>query len=134
MNPRIYVLTLVTFAFGSGAFIFAGLYVWYSIWMDKRGGDNINHSAHLWGGLYGMMFTLLQQPELAGQPCTLVQAGPGGGSQRCRRGARRGGAAGGDKQTQPQRQGQQLQAAQSVVHRSLLGGGWDQGRFLAVPR
>ncbi|MBN8213190.1 MAG: rhomboid family intramembrane serine protease [Xanthomonadales bacterium] len=49
------------------AFIFAGLYVWYSIWMDKRGGDNINHSAHLWGGLYGMMFTLLQQPELAGQ-------------------------------------------------------------------
>ncbi len=25
MNPRIYVLTLVTFAFGSGAFIFAGL-------------------------------------------------------------------------------------------------------------
>ena len=49
------------------AFIFAGLYVWYSIWMDKRGGDNINHSAHLWGALYGMMFTLLQQPELAGQ-------------------------------------------------------------------
>ncbi|HQP21617.1 MAG TPA: hypothetical protein PLG07_15020, partial [Phenylobacterium sp.] len=25
MNPRIYVLTLVTFAFGSGAFIFAGM-------------------------------------------------------------------------------------------------------------
>ena len=25
MNPRIYVLTLVTLAFGSGAFIFAGL-------------------------------------------------------------------------------------------------------------
>ena len=49
------------------AFIFGGLYVWYSIWMDKRGGDNVNHSAHLWGALYGMMFTLLQQPELAGQ-------------------------------------------------------------------
>ena len=25
MNPRIFVLTMVTFAFGSGAFIFAGL-------------------------------------------------------------------------------------------------------------
>jgi membrane associated rhomboid family serine protease len=49
------------------AFIFAGLYIWYSIWMDKRGGDNVNHSAHLWGALYGMMFTLLQQPQLAGQ-------------------------------------------------------------------
>jgi membrane associated rhomboid family serine protease len=49
------------------AFIFAGLYIWYSIWMDNRGGDNVNHSAHLWGALYGMMFTLLQQPQLAGQ-------------------------------------------------------------------
>lgn len=49
------------------AFIFAGLYIWYSIWMDKRGGDNVNHSAHLWGALYGMMFTLLQQPQLAGE-------------------------------------------------------------------
>lgn len=48
------------------AFIFAGLYVWYSIWMGKRGGDNINHSAHLWGALYGVMFTLLQQPSIAG--------------------------------------------------------------------
>jgi membrane associated rhomboid family serine protease len=48
------------------AFVFAGLYIWYSIWMDKRGSDNINHSAHLWGALYGIMFTLLQQPELAG--------------------------------------------------------------------
>lgn len=47
------------------AFVFAGLYVWYSIWMDKRGGDNTNHSAHLWGALYGIMFTLLQQPALA---------------------------------------------------------------------
>ena len=49
------------------AFIFAGLYIGYSVWMDKRGGDNINHSAHLWGALYGVMFTILQQPALAGQ-------------------------------------------------------------------
>jgi membrane associated rhomboid family serine protease len=49
------------------AFVFAGLYIWYTMWMDKRGGDNINHSAHLWGALYGMMFTLLLQPALAGQ-------------------------------------------------------------------
>lgn len=49
------------------AFVFAGLYIWYSMWMDKRGGDNINHSAHLWGALYGIMFTLLLQPELASQ-------------------------------------------------------------------
>jgi len=61
------------------AFIFAGLYVWYSIWMDKRGGDNINHSAHLWGALYGVMFTLLQQPALAGHFLQrLVSPGFGG--------------------------------------------------------
>lgn len=48
------------------AFVFAGLYIWYTMWMDKRGGDNINHSAHLWGALYGMVFTLLLEPALAG--------------------------------------------------------------------
>ena len=32
---------------GIPAFVFAALYVGYSIWMDKRGGDNTNHSAHL---------------------------------------------------------------------------------------
>ena len=46
-------------------FLFAVLYVAYSIWMDKRGGDNINHSAHLWGAAYGVMFMLLLQPTLA---------------------------------------------------------------------
>jgi membrane associated rhomboid family serine protease len=47
------------------AFLFAGLYLAYTIWMDKRGGDNINHSAHLWGALYGVAFTLALNPELA---------------------------------------------------------------------
>jgi membrane associated rhomboid family serine protease len=48
------------------AFLFGGLYIWYSYWMDRRGGDRIDHGAHLWGALYGLMFTLLQQPQLAG--------------------------------------------------------------------
>jgi len=48
------------------AFIFGGLYLGYTVWMDRRGGDNINHNAHLWGALYGLMFTLIQQPALAG--------------------------------------------------------------------
>ncbi len=46
------------------AFVFAGLYVGYSIWMDRRGGDNVNHSAHLWGGAYGVLFTLLLEPQV----------------------------------------------------------------------
>ena len=28
-------------------FVYGGLYLWYTIWMDRRGGDNVNHSAHL---------------------------------------------------------------------------------------
>jgi hypothetical protein len=32
--------------------------------MDKRGGDNINHSAHLWGAAYGLAFTLVLKPDL----------------------------------------------------------------------
>ena len=31
------------------AIVYAVLYVGYSIWMDRKGGDNVNHSAHLWG-------------------------------------------------------------------------------------
>ena len=48
------------------AILFAVLYVGYSIWMDRRGGDNINHSAHLVGGAYGIAFTLLAVPESLG--------------------------------------------------------------------
>ncbi len=48
------------------AFLFALLYVGYSIWMDRRGGDNVNHSAHLWGAAYGVLFTLLMEPRVFG--------------------------------------------------------------------
>jgi len=32
--------------------------------MDKRGGDNVNHSAHLWGAAYGVIFTIAVHPGL----------------------------------------------------------------------
>jgi membrane associated rhomboid family serine protease len=40
-------------------FIFAPLYILLSAYMDRKGRDNINHSAHLWGALYGFAFTIL---------------------------------------------------------------------------
>jgi membrane associated rhomboid family serine protease len=46
------------------AIVYAVLYVAYSIYMDRRGQDNINHSAHLWGAAYGVVFTLLTSPEI----------------------------------------------------------------------
>jgi membrane associated rhomboid family serine protease len=48
------------------AIVYGVMYVGYSIWMDRRGGDNINHSAHLVGGAYGIAFTLLAVPESLG--------------------------------------------------------------------
>ena len=41
---------------------FAVLYVWYSVWMSKKGYDNINHSAHLYGGLFGVVFMAVTYP------------------------------------------------------------------------
>lgn len=40
-------------------FIFGPLYLLISVWLDKRGGDNINHSAHIWGAIYGLLFIIV---------------------------------------------------------------------------
>ena len=41
-------------------------YVGYSFWMDRNGGDNVNHSAHLSGAIYGVLFMLMMEPRVAG--------------------------------------------------------------------
>ena len=40
-------------------FIFGPLYLLISYYMDRKGGDNINHSAHIWGALYGLAFVIM---------------------------------------------------------------------------
>ena len=32
--------------------------------MSKKGGDNINHDAHLWGAAFGVAFTIALKPEV----------------------------------------------------------------------
>ena len=44
-------------------YILGGLFIVYSIIMSKRNTDNINHDAHLFGALYGVIFTLLLRPS-----------------------------------------------------------------------
>jgi len=39
-------------------------YLFYCIYMGKKGGDNINHDAHFWGALYGILFTLINEPRM----------------------------------------------------------------------
>lgn len=50
--------------FSIPAFVFGILYLFYSYYMDKRGGDNVAHDAHFYGAVYGIIFTAVLEPEL----------------------------------------------------------------------
>jgi membrane associated rhomboid family serine protease len=58
LNP-LEELTILFLPIGIPGFIFAILYLGISTYLDKRGGGNINHSAHLWGALYGIAFVIV---------------------------------------------------------------------------
>lgn len=58
--------TILIFFIPCPAIIYAVIYVAYSIYMDRQGQDNINHSAHLWGAAYGVVFLLAMEPRLIG--------------------------------------------------------------------
>lgn len=47
---------------GIPAIIYGVLYTLYSLYMSKRGNDNIGHDAHLGGALYGFVFALIVDP------------------------------------------------------------------------
>lgn len=44
--------------------IFAVLYLAYSSYMSKKGGDNINHDAHFYGAVFGFLYPILVNPTL----------------------------------------------------------------------
>lgn len=47
------------------AIVFAGGYLAYSHWADKKGSrDGIGHSAHLYGAIYGLIFILASKPVI----------------------------------------------------------------------
>jgi len=54
------------------AIVFAVAYVWYSIYAHKQNNDNINHSAHLYGGLFGVLMTVAIEPRIIGHFFTVL--------------------------------------------------------------
>jgi membrane associated rhomboid family serine protease len=52
-------LGLIFFPIMIPGFIFGTIYLIFSSILERRSGDNINHSAHIWGALYGVVFLIV---------------------------------------------------------------------------
>jgi membrane associated rhomboid family serine protease len=59
LAPETEVVIIFLPFFPIPGFIFAPLYLLISAYLDKRGKDNINHSAHIWGAIYGLAFIII---------------------------------------------------------------------------
>jgi hypothetical protein len=40
-------------------FVFGPIFLLLSAYLAKRGHGNINHSAHIWGGIFGIVFLIV---------------------------------------------------------------------------
>ena len=49
---------------GIPGILFGVVYLVYSYQMDRKGNDNINHNAHFWGAIYGVVYTIALKPSL----------------------------------------------------------------------
>ena len=56
--------TIYVFVIPVPAILYAVAYTTYTFYMERHGRDNINHSAHLWGALYGVVFTIAMEPRV----------------------------------------------------------------------
>jgi membrane associated rhomboid family serine protease len=55
--------TIYLFFLPVPAIVFGVGYMAYSIYMSRKSVDNVNHDAHLWGAIYGIVFILINMPE-----------------------------------------------------------------------
>jgi membrane associated rhomboid family serine protease len=49
-------------------FLFGIIYLGVSYWLDKKGGGRINHSAHIWGALLGIIFLIVASQLFSNYP------------------------------------------------------------------
>ena len=64
INP---LATVYFYFFPMPGILMGVLYLVYSWYMARQGGDNINHDAHFYGALYGVLFTFLIRPEFGSE-------------------------------------------------------------------
>jgi membrane associated rhomboid family serine protease len=55
---------IIVLVFPVPAIIYGGLFLFYSAYMSRKGGDNVNHDAHFYGALFGVLFTIIVRPEV----------------------------------------------------------------------
>lgn len=62
LNPwdKIYLLAAIPIP----GIVFGFVYLWYCQYMAKRGEDNINHNAHFYGAVYGLILPVVLEPRL----------------------------------------------------------------------
>jgi membrane associated rhomboid family serine protease len=46
------------------AILYGIIYLGYTIYMSRREGTGINHDAHLWGAVFGLLFPLIFEPRI----------------------------------------------------------------------
>ena len=56
--------TLYVFIIPVPAIIYAVFYLGYSVYMSRKGGDSVNHDAHLWGAIFGIIFSIALHPDV----------------------------------------------------------------------
>lgn len=50
---------IIFIPFGIPGFIFGILFIWVSYYLGKKGNSLINHEAHLWGAVFGIIFMIV---------------------------------------------------------------------------
>jgi membrane associated rhomboid family serine protease len=51
------------FAIGMPSIVFAVLYLAYTAYLARKGAGIVNHDAHLWGSVYGLVFMIIIDPS-----------------------------------------------------------------------
>src|SRR5712675_2812306 len=55
---------IVVLVFPVPAIVYGVLFLVYSAYMSRKGGDNVNHDAHFYGALFGILFTIMVRPDV----------------------------------------------------------------------